>query len=98
MSHIRKTPSGRFEVRYRALIESTLGDLGQARTLLRSLAELIDELEELEPDAIPLARRGTGRHGRERHGTGRHVNRRPRTERAGPWQPGQPDDKWEGRA
>jgi len=31
------------------VIESILGDLGQARTFLRSL----DKLAELEPDAIP---------------------------------------------
>ena len=39
--------------RARAVIESTLGDLGQARAFLRSLAELVDEPGELEPDAIP---------------------------------------------
>ncbi len=96
MSHIRKTPNGRFEVRYRALIESTLEAWAKPGPSSAASPSQPEELEKLEPDAIPW--RGTRRHSGEPHGTGRHVNRRRRAVRAGPWQPGRPDDKWEARS
>ena len=37
----------------RSVVESTLGDVGQARAFAHRLAALVDELEDVIPDAIP---------------------------------------------